>query len=275
MLYLFIITTYCISWTLLYYAVAPDLVMFVPGLTAFFFMIVERKSFFAIVHSLRLGSFRNLFLGFLISLSAFLLYISCAHLSLSCVFGLSEQALAYHGNSAFKAWISFFTIGFPSLFAVSLFFAFFEEIGWRGYLLKKINQRYSMSILKKSSIVGLLWGLWHIPLYIISPTEPVRIVIFLCNVVLIAIPYTWLYEGEYSVWPTTIAHALHNTLFNVVLSAITLHSSSSLWLYGEEGLLVTGVYSILIIIGFLVNKFIQADKTEFLLYTRVKNFVKN
>ncbi len=41
-----------------------------------------------------------------------------------------------------------------------------EEAGWRGYLLPKMMERYSPLV--ASLIIGVIWGLWHIPLYIDS-----------------------------------------------------------------------------------------------------------
>lgn len=45
-------------------------------------------------------------------------------------------------------------------FTINLLFALGEEYGWRGYLRKKLRG----SFLKKYSIIGTLWGVWHAPL---------------------------------------------------------------------------------------------------------------
>ncbi len=39
-----------------------------------------------------------------------------------------------------------------------------EEAGWRGYLLPKLLEKYSA--LSASIIVGFLWGIWHLPIYL-------------------------------------------------------------------------------------------------------------
>jgi membrane protease YdiL (CAAX protease family) len=38
-----------------------------------------------------------------------------------------------------------------------------EEFGWRGYLLPRLLQRYSP--LKSALVLGVIWGVWHFPLY--------------------------------------------------------------------------------------------------------------
>ena len=40
---------------------------------------------------------------------------------------------------------------------------FFEEIGWTGFVLPRLRQRYGP--LTTGLIMGLMWGLWHFPLF--------------------------------------------------------------------------------------------------------------
>jgi uncharacterized protein len=45
------------------------------------------------------------------------------------------------------------------------FFAFFEEIGWRGYLLPKLSASYPKLA---PALVGFLHGMWHLPLMLLT-----------------------------------------------------------------------------------------------------------
>ena len=43
-----------------------------------------------------------------------------------------------------------------------------EEFGWRGLALPLLQQRFTPSI--SSLILGIIWGLWHLPAFILSGT---------------------------------------------------------------------------------------------------------
>ena len=44
-----------------------------------------------------------------------------------------------------------------------------EEIGWRGYALERLQTRWNA--LTSSLIVGLVWALWHLPLFMMVGTS--------------------------------------------------------------------------------------------------------
>ena len=65
----------------------------------------------------------------------------------------------------------------PVLFVVTLviapfingLFGFGEELGWRGYLLPKLMV---LGKVKAYLLLGIVWGLWHLPLILIGFTYP-------------------------------------------------------------------------------------------------------
>jgi len=112
-------------------------------------------------------------------------------------------------------WIAYGTL----MFFRGLFFtAYFEEPGWRGYLLPRLQRKFSPLV--ASLIVWLPWALWHAPLDYDGPVGrhlmgylQTRVVsLILCSIIL-----TWLYNRSGgNVLTVAIFHAGMNT-FPLVL----------------------------------------------------------
>ncbi len=91
----------------------------------------------------------------------------------------------------------------------------FEEIGWRGFALPYLQPLYGP--LAGSVILGVLWGLWHLPLFLIPSwdtphSSPLDVALFVVLAVGNAIVYTWVFN---------------NTKGSVLL-AILLHGSANI-----------------------------------------------
>ena len=73
--------------------------------------------------------------------------------------------------------------------------AYPEEYGWRGYALPRLLAR--LSPLSASLILGLIWGLWHLPLHFIPTTTQYVIPIwqFTLQTIVLTVLYTWLHKG--------------------------------------------------------------------------------
>lgn len=87
-----------------------------------------------------------------------------------------------------------------------------EEFGWRGYALDRLQERWSA--LASSIVLGVAWGLWHLPLFFMSRQEFYyqRLVWGLVlSTVLVAILFTWLYNNtNRSILAAMIFHATFN-----------------------------------------------------------------
>jgi membrane protease YdiL (CAAX protease family) len=71
-----------------------------------------------------------------------------------------------------------------------------EELGWRGYVLPKLQARYSD--LYASLVTGAMWGLWHLPnLWPFQPNhDAMDLLFFLADILVISMIYTWLYTNS-------------------------------------------------------------------------------
>jgi membrane protease YdiL (CAAX protease family) len=89
-----------------------------------------------------------------------------------------------------------------------------EEVGWRGYALPALQARYSALV--ASLMLGLVWGLWHLPLILTpaarSGVADVPVVLFLLDIVASSVFYAWVYNNTRgSLFAVTLLHTVTNT----------------------------------------------------------------
>lgn len=94
-----------------------------------------------------------------------------------------------------------------------------EELGWRGYALNTWQKKYSP--LKSSLFVGLVWGFWHLPLWIISGYSGLDLIIycgaFLVAIVSLSVVITYFYNKSGNILIAMWMHFLFNILLQLVL----------------------------------------------------------
>ena len=89
--------------------------------------------------------------------------------------------------------------------------AYPEEYGWRGYALPRLLDKFSP--FTASLVLGVVWGLWHLPLHFIPTTTQYVIPVweFFVQTVVLAFLYTWLHRGTGgSVFIASLFHAFGN-----------------------------------------------------------------
>ena len=101
---------------------------------------------------------------------------------------------------------------------VALPFMLSEEIGMRGYLQPRLM---SLGRRRALLLVGLVWATWHMPLIFLTPLLPVgnkliSLPLFYGAIVAGSFFYGYLRIYTGSVWPSTIAHGVHNHAWGIL-----------------------------------------------------------
>ncbi len=107
-----------------------------------------------------------------------------------------------------------------------------EEFGWRGYLLDRLQARWNP--LSASLLVGVTWGLWHLPLFLMPGTSQhelgIPFVGFLVGVTAVSILVTFFYNrGAGSLVTAVFFHWVYTYSAQVVATGVT-RSTSYNWL---------------------------------------------
>jgi len=162
---------------------------------------------------------------------------------ISLIFLISEhsfkeqcKAMFSKGISAavFCVWILFIVIGlissvfstdmkfdvfrntYSSLgqFVFSIFYlsmtGFVEEIAWRGFLLKRIFGKSIGSVLT----VGVIWALWHIPMWAIRNSSSITdiVLLFIWTVLVSVVLGISFYKFE-NIFAVTVLHMIFNICY--------------------------------------------------------------
>ena len=118
-----------------------------------------------------------------------------------------------------------FTLGFDGLG---------EELGWRGFALPRLLERYSA--LTASLIVGALWAAWHLPYALTDGTamSGAPFLSFLPGMFAAAILYTWIFSNtQGSVLLAILFHAANNTTYHLLPALVPAAGDT-----GNMGLIV-------------------------------------
>ncbi len=135
-----------------------------------------------------------------------------ASILLSLCFGESTDQFAFVGGFSFSIG------GIPTLLTLILA-AVFEEFGWRGYAEDSIASYHSW--FKESIIFGIVWGLWHLPLFFVPGTyqseilqmNPLYMLNFFLSVPPMGFFFTWVYvKNRRSILACIIFHFFVNFL---------------------------------------------------------------
>jgi membrane protease YdiL (CAAX protease family) len=137
---------------------------------------------------------------------------------------------------------------------LNCFFAFGEEIGWRGWLVPALRPLGTWPALILS---GAIWGLWHSPIillgYNFGRTDITGILFMVGGCVAWGILLGWLRLRSASVWPAVIAHGSLNAAAGLIV--LFAASQPDLALAGPLGVAAWIVLAVVILVLVLTGQF--------------------
>lgn len=103
---------------------------------------------------------------------------------------------------------------FAAMFASLI--PFIEELGWRGYVLDRLQE--NKIALTSSLILGVVWSLWHLPMFFIPDSYQAGLGVgtlefwlFIVGVVPLSFAFTWIYNNtRRSILAVILFHAMVN-----------------------------------------------------------------
>jgi uncharacterized protein len=125
-------------------------------------------------------------------------------------------------------------LGVLFLFAFMIFpgSAVGEEVGWRGFALPRMQARHSA--LKASLVLGIVWGSWHLPLWLTgNEGHPIGLFVpFVLAVIATSVICTWLYNNTGgSLLIIVLYHAAINLPITVLITPLSSQMAQPFLIY--------------------------------------------
>jgi CAAX protease family protein len=230
--------------------------MWIPGLVSIFFRVVLKEGFRDVGWSLGQGRHWALAYFCPLGLATLSFLVAFVFQKASVAQDLSEQPMVhlvffklpwlFPDSSTFsflcQRFISVAVIGMVPGFI----FAFGEELGWRGYLLTRLIQTGWPGPLVLS---GLVWGIWHSPLLILTGyahgAVTLSLFVFTLLTILFGVFIGWLRLISGSVFVASLAHASFNGFVQSFFGLSFAADDAWFWI-GDYGAFVIVPYGLLV-----------------------------
>lgn len=124
------------------------------------------------------------------------------------------------GNIEDFSIVSLLLVFVPAIFISGLG----EEMGWRGYALSRLQVTRSPFV--SSLIVGVLWGLWHLPVIYWISSQTILLflgefVLYVFLVTAFSVIFTWVYNAtDKSLWMIVLMHAAFTAGGNTIAAFV-------------------------------------------------------
>jgi membrane protease YdiL (CAAX protease family) len=123
-----------------------------------------------------------------------------------------------------------------------------EEIGWRGYALPRLQA--GRSALGASLILGVLWGLWHLPLWLTGEPgrTPILYAAFVVSTISLSVILTWVYNSTGgSLLMVVLLHATFNLPLTLSIELLGSRAMAPVLLY--FGLTIVAAIVVVVVAG--------------------------
>ncbi|XFA98667.1 type II CAAX prenyl endopeptidase Rce1 family protein [Candidatus Izemoplasma sp. B36] len=117
-----------------------------------------------------------------------------------------------------------------------------EEIGWRGFLLPELQKKYHP--LLGSLIIGIIWSLWHLPLFFVVDTiqSQIPFIAYIFYTIILSFLITVVYlKNDYSISSGVYMHLSSNLaigVFTIITEPVSFYFIGGLMILALSFLLI-------------------------------------
>lgn len=165
---------------------------------------------------------------------------------------------------SFTEWFSAFPqhlIMVVSVFIFMMVGIWGEEVGWRGFALPKLQEKYHP--LLASLILGAIWAIWHLPLFFIEGSQQAQqgMTFFFLATLGYSILYSWVYNGsKESLFMIWLLHSMNNATVSYTMLYFKPLTNEPVF-----SLTVLGIFDLLVIL-LTKSKLLHHEEAQGIIY---------
>lgn len=153
------------------------------------------------------------------------------------------------------------------LFLIGFFLSFLpflgEEYGWRYYFQPILQEKFGM--VKGVIVLGILWGLWHLPLnlffYSAEGSGLLSLLNQIVNCVTSSIFMAYAYNKTKSIWAPTLIHYINNNFMIILVKDLPeVEKIGQNMDYTITGVIFTLVFGIILFGPFAFSKYVRKEE---------------
>ncbi|MDF2985290.1 MAG: putative amino terminal protease [Eubacterium sp.] len=127
-----------------------------------------------------------------------------------------------------------------------------EEIGWRGILQPLLEKKFTF--LTAAVIEGIIWSLWHLPLWLVPNTSQssMDFTAFTLYCITLGCTLAAIYRLTKSIWASVLVHAWGNTVLGgmyTLTSLTNFPNAKTVLIYAAQVLSITLIYTLVKAVG--------------------------
>jgi membrane protease YdiL (CAAX protease family) len=121
-----------------------------------------------------------------------------------------------------------------------------EEFGWRGYALDRMQNGRNAVV--ASLVLGIIWGLWHLPLFFMDGTTQSEIPWwqFILQIMVLSVLFTWLYNNTGG---SLLVAILFHTIGNTTSALLPPYFTTEIGRWISFGILLVTVVIVVLLWG--------------------------
>ena len=141
---------------------------------------------------------------------------------------------------------------------INAVFGFGEEAGWRGFLLNSLKDK---GFYKASLIIGIVWGIWHLPVVIqghnYGKYRIIGVVMMTLWTVLLSPLFTYVVYKTGSIISASVFHGVLNATPGIALAYLKGGNELTVGITGLAGMISLLILNIIV---FIYDKYFDSQK---------------